>query len=122
MTEQKDWPDYNKKRVGNLIICKAGTCGNTKKGAYPIPADEFKDTINKKGFKKQFKVSVSECLGVCKPHNVSTVLTKDKQYWFGMFRSKEAYDDLLDWIIKSSEKGEMLELPKSLEKYSFERY
>ena len=63
-----------------------------------------------------------KCLGVCKPNNVSTVLTASEQIWLGMFKSKKEYDVLLQWIKDSTKADKMLPLPNELEKHRFQRF
>ena len=53
------WPDYNKDRIGQLIVCEGGTCGNKEKGAHPIPFDQLKESIKTNGLKKHFKFKIS---------------------------------------------------------------
>ncbi|MCY3413046.1 MAG: (2Fe-2S) ferredoxin domain-containing protein [Candidatus Heimdallarchaeota archaeon] len=118
----ESWPDFNHKRIGQLMICNGGTCGKTKKGAFPVPIDLLKSTIKEKGLKKYFKVTETECLGVCKPHNVSLLLTPDTQYWLGMLKDEKPYKELLQWIEKSVNNGKMLPIPQTLQPYLFDRF
>ena len=116
------WPDYNKDRIGQLIVCEGGTCGNKEKGAHPIPFDQLKESIKTNGLKKHFKLTSSKCLGVCKPHNVSVFLSDEEQIWFGMMCTDEPYDQLEQWIKQSVDQGKMLPLPTTLDKYVFKRF
>ncbi len=120
--ENGDWPDFNKNRIGQLIVCEGGTCGNRDKGAHPIPFDQLKKTIKSNGMKKHFKLTSSKCLGVCKPHNVSVFLSDDEQIWFGQMKTDEPYVQLEQWISCSVDEGQMLPLPTTLEKYVFKRF
>lgn len=119
---QIEWPDFNKERIGQLIICEGGTCGKQEKGAFPIPSQKIKNIIKEEGLKKYFKVTVSPCLGICKPHNVMLALTPNEQIWLGMIRDDKPYDELVEWIRSSVKEGSMLPLPVSLEKHRFDRF
>ena len=122
MKQELDWPKFNTERIGQLIMCEGGSCGNKDKGAIKVPIKRFKEELKKNGMKKQFKITKSECLGVCKPHNVSTIMTDEGQIWLGMFREEREYDILLKWIKNSVDNRSMLPLPQSLEKHQFQRF
>jgi hypothetical protein len=117
------WPEVkHKNRIGQLIMCDGTTCGKAEKGAIPVPKSEFKRIIKEEGMKSTFKFTVSECLGVCTPHNVLCMLTKTEQIWLGMFRDPETYEELKKWLRDSHKAGEVLPLPESLKKHQFDRF
>ena len=119
---QLDWPDFNKKRIGQLFICEGGTCGQKEKGAHPIPIKKIKEIMKNEGMNKYFKLTVSPCLGVCKPHNVMLLLTPKEQIWLGMFRDGKPYEVLIEWIRSSVKEGVMLPIPEFLVKHKFDRF
>lgn len=117
-----DWPDFNQERIGQLIMCQAGTCGNKEKNAAKVPLKKFKKHLKENGMSKYFKVTDSKCLGVCKPHNVSVVLSQNKQIWLGMLREETQYEHLLKWITASINARELLPLPIVLQEHVFSRF
>lgn len=120
MSIDLEWPDFNRERIGQLIMCT--NCSSKKGATIEVPFDEFKDKLKSTGRHQKFKVSRTKCLGVCKPNNVSTILTDDEQIWLGMFKSKREYEILLRWINDCVDADEMLPLPKELEKHRFDRF
>ncbi len=119
---QIEWPDYNKNRIGQLIICEGGICGKKEKGAFPNPIEKMKEILLAEGLKKYFKITFSPCLGICLPHNVMLAITPKELIWLGMIRDAKPYDELMDWIRSSVKEGKMLPLPASLEKHRFDRF
>ncbi len=117
-----DWPEFKNRKIGQIIMCTGGSCGNISKGAHLVPFKKIKEELKNNKVSHKFKVTTSSCLGVCKPHNVSVVLSKDKQIWLGMLRDEKVYQELSNWIIKSAKTDKLLPIPETLLPYVFDRF
>jgi cobaltochelatase CobN len=64
------------------------------------------------------QLTISGRLGPCDLPNVVTISNENGTQWFGEITEFEQYRDLVDWAARSRDAGELLPLPKELQRHT----
>jgi hypothetical protein len=98
--------------IGQLIVCQGCCCGATQKGRPEVPVGWLKDEWRKRGLLKRFQLSISGCIGPCDVPNVVEVSSESGSQWLGNITEFNQYLSLLEWAIRSTGAGHLLDLPR----------
>ena len=103
--------------IGQLIVCKGCCCGATEKGRPQVPVEWLKDEWRKRGLLKRFQLSISGCIGPCDQTNVVQICSDEGSVWLGNLTQFNQYRALLEWAVRSTEAGRLLELPREFKEH-----
>jgi cobaltochelatase CobN len=104
--------ETKRKVIGQLIVCQGCCCGATQKGRPEVPVEWLKDEWRKRGLLKRFQLSISGCIGPCDVPNVVEVSSETGSQWLGNITHFNQYRTLLEWAVRSTDAGLLLELPR----------
>lgn len=98
--------------IGQMIVCRGCCCGATEKGRPEVPAEWLKDEWRRRGLLKRFQLTISGCVGPCDVANVVQINSEAGSIWLGNVTDFNRYRTLLEWAVRSTEAGQMLDLPR----------
>jgi cobaltochelatase CobN len=98
--------------IGQMIVCRGCCCGATEKGRPEVPVDWLKGEWRRRGLLKRFQLSISGCIGPCDVPNVVEVSSETGSQWLGNITDFNQYRSLLEWAVRSTEAGHLLDLSR----------
>lgn len=103
--------------IAQMIVCRGCCCGATEKGRPEVPVDWLKDEWRRRGLLKRFQLSISGCIGPCDVPNVVAINSETGSIWLGGITHFNQYRGLLEWAVRSTDAGRLLDLPRELEEH-----
>ena len=103
-----------------VVLCSGCCCGRVEKGHNEVPVDDLKDAWGEHALDDSVELMISGCLGPCKMHNVSVLVTDGDMLWLGGLGEESHYDALVEWAKEVAHYGPTARLPEILAKKQFE--
>jgi hypothetical protein len=100
--------------IGQMIVCHGCCCGATDKGRPEVPVEWLKEEWRRRGLLKRFQLSISGCIGPCDVPNVVEISSEIGSQWLGNITEFNQYRSLLEWAVRSTNAGHLLDLPREL--------
>lgn len=100
--------------IAHVLVCQGCCCGQVERGRPEVPAEWLKQEWKRRGLLKRVQLSISGCLGPCDVPNVVAIVTQEKTVWLGNIASRNQYQSLLDWALRSKDLGRADEIPGEL--------
>lgn len=97
--------------IGQMIVCQGCCCGAIYKDRPEVPVEWLKDEWRRCGLLKRFQLTVSGCVGPCDVANVVVVHSETGSEWLGKITHFDQYRSLVEWAVRSTDAGHLLELP-----------
>ena len=120
---RRDTPPFTtRKTFGQVVVCLGCCCGRTDKGHPAVPVDWLKAEWRRRLLPKKIHLSISGCLGPCDASNVAMLMFAERAVFLGGLSEQSHYLALADWASACERQGELVPLPRSLERFRMERF
>ena len=103
-----------------VVVCNGCCCGSIEKGHSEVPVDHLKKSWEENNLESRVELMISGCLGPCKMHNVSVLVTESDVYWLGDLGEEEHYKSLVEWGKEVASDDQSEKLPDILADRRFE--
>ena len=103
-----------------VVVCSGCCCGSIDKGHSEVPVDYLKKSWEENDLGSRVQLMISGCLGPCKMHNVSVMVTESDMFWLGDLGEVEHYESIVEWGKEAARDGQSGNLPEILANMRFE--
>ena len=80
-----------------VVVCSGCCCGRVDKGHNEVPVDYLRKSWEENNLGSRVELMISGCLGPCKMHNVSVLVTESDMFWLGDLGEQKHYELLVEW-------------------------
>lgn len=122
MSKRDSAPFTTRKTLGQVVVCLGCCCGRTDKGHPAVPVDWLKNEWKRRTLPKKIHLTISGCLGPCDATNVVMLLFGSQAVFLGGLSEQAHYHDLAEWASACERRGELVPLPRSLERFRMQRF
>ena len=95
-----------------VVVCSGCCCGRVDKGHSEVPVDYLKKSWEENNLGSRVELMISGCLGPCKMHNVSVLVTESDMFWLGDLGEVEHYESIVEWGKEAARDGQSENLPE----------
>ena len=103
-----------------VVVCSGCCCGSIDKGHSEVPVDYLKKSWEENDLGSRVQLMISGCLGPCKMHNVSVLVTESDMFWLGDLGEVEHYESIVEWGKEAARDDQSENLPEILANMRFE--
>ena len=103
-----------------VVVCSGCCCGRVDKGHSKVPVDYLKKSWEENNLGSRVELMISGCLGPCKMHNVSVLVTESDMFWLGDLGEQKHYESLVEWGKEAARYDQSEDLPEILANKRFE--
>ena len=103
-----------------VVVCSGFCCGSIDKGHSEVPVDYLKKSWEENDLGSRVQLMISGCLGPCKMHNVSVLVTESDMFWLGDLGEVEHYESIVEWGKEAARDDQSENLPEILANMRFE--